>query len=79
MKKPRIISVGRRDYPRELWGPVDFEDERLEQARVAQPLPHAPAGPGDLKFSMFEPPVLGGTRSRAIDALLDRHLSRRRR
>jgi hypothetical protein len=71
--------VGRRDYPRELWGPGDFEEERLEAARVGAPLTHAPGGPPpELKFSLFETPVVGGVRSKAIDELISKHTGRRR-
>jgi hypothetical protein len=71
----RVISVGnRRDYPRELWGPLDHERERLEWARLEGPLTHAPGGPPpDLKFRLFETPATGGARSKAIDELLAKH------
>jgi hypothetical protein len=69
-------SVGnRRDYPRELWGWRDFEMERFEQAAAEGPLPHAPARtPGDLRFSLCEPPILGGVRSKAIDEAIAKHV-----
>jgi hypothetical protein len=77
MSNRRIISVGPRDYPRELWGPGDFEDERLEAARVGAPLTHAPGGPPpELKFSLFQTPVVGGARSKAIDKLIEKHVRR---
>jgi len=67
-----IVSVGRRgEYPREFWGPVDFEAERRDFERLEAPLTHAPGGTQpELRFSIFPTPARGGARSRAIDALL---------
>lgn len=78
MSRRRVLSVGnRRDYPRWLWGPRDFEREQEEADRIRQPLRHAPGGaPSELKFSLFETPVLGGARSRAVDELISKHVGR---
>ena len=74
----RVISTGRRDYPRELWGPADFEAERREWERLESPLPHAPGGPPpELKFSLFPERTVGGVRSQAIDELIAKHTGRR--
>ena len=80
MSRRRVVAVGnRRDYPRELWGPRDFEAEREEMERIGAPLPHSPPSQvGELRFSIFETPITGGTRSRAIDELIEKHVGRRR-
>lgn len=79
MSTRRVVSVGnRRDYPRELWGPRDWEAERLESERIGAPLTHSPGGyPPELKFSLFETPVTGGARSRALDELVAKYTGRR--
>lgn len=81
MKKPRIVTCGnRREWDPKLWGTRDFEDELLDQQRIAKPLTHSPGGnPPDLAFTLFPERTVGGARSKAIDELLDRHLSGRRR
>jgi hypothetical protein len=72
--------VGRRDYPRELWGPGDFEAERWEMDLLKGPLPHAPGGPPpELKFSLFPRRVEGGVTSKAVDELIAKHTGMRSR
>ena len=80
MSRRRVVTVGnRRDYPRELWAPLDHEREREDAAYVDAPLPYAPPSQvGELRFSIFETPILGGVRSRAIDELVAKHVGRRR-
>jgi hypothetical protein len=76
-----VTSLGRERhlYPREFWGSSDFEDERQEMDRGGAPLPHAPGGPPpELKFSLFETPITGGARGRAVDELVARYVGRRR-
>ena len=78
--RPRIVSLGpdRHQFPKEYWGHADLEAERLEAERLHSPLPHAPGGdPPELKFSLFEPPVMGGVRSKAVDELIAKHTGRR--
>jgi hypothetical protein len=81
MSRKGIVSIGnRREWPVEFWGPRDHEAERLEMEALRRPLPLAPGDPPpELKFSLFEPPILGGVRSRAIDELIAKHTGRRRR
>jgi hypothetical protein len=80
MSNRRVISVGaeRHIYPREVWGWLDHEREREELDRIGPPLPHSPGGPPpELKFSLFETPITGGARSRAVDELIAKHVGRR--
>lgn len=71
-----IVTTGRRDFPRYLWTPADFEAERREWERLEGPLTHAPGGPPpELKFSLFERPVRGA-RSKAVDELVAKHVGR---
>lgn len=80
MSRPRVISVGkeRHAFPREDWGWLDHEREREWMDSIGAPLPHGPGGgPPDLKFSLFERPVIGGSRSKAIDEAIAKHTGRR--
>jgi hypothetical protein len=76
----RIVWVGaeRNAYPRETWGARDREAERLEMDAIGKPLTHAPGGPPpELKFRLFPERIVGGVRSKAIDALIEKHVGRR--